>query len=84
VGYTADVKITVSIPGDMLKKVDILAKRFKVSRGQLVLLALREFAGSLTEKDLVKALDATLTEDDRECLEFVRQAARETLKRAEW
>jgi len=83
-GYTADVKITVSIPGEMLRKVDILARRFKVSRSQLVLLALREFAGSLPEEDLVKALDVTLTKDDRQCLDFVRHAARETLKRAEW
>ena len=56
-GYTGSVKITVSIPDDVLRKADLLAKRMKLSRSRLVATAVQRFVGPQSEADLVDALD---------------------------
>ena len=81
----SSVKITVSIPDEVLEQAERLARRTKKSRSQLFSEALQEYVARHAPEAVTEAMD------HRVCAEvaqgedpFVSLAASRVLKRNEW
>jgi len=78
------MKTAVSIPDDVFKGAERLARRTKKSRSQLYSEALREYVARHGTEEITDAMDAVLTELGQSKDDFVSTAARRTLERNEW
>lgn len=78
------MKTAVSIPDEVFKEVERLAKRLKVSRSRLFSMALSEFLARYKSEQVTAQLNRALAEIDEPQDPFVTEAARRTLKRNEW
>jgi hypothetical protein len=76
------VKTAVSIPDDVFRRAERLAKRRKISRSQLYAAALVQLLESEPKTELTEAYDSAF--DDNKGDAFVRDAARRTLASVEW
>jgi metal-responsive CopG/Arc/MetJ family transcriptional regulator len=78
------MKTAVSIPDDVFKSAERLARRLKTSRSEVYSRALSEFVSRHSQDEVTAAMDAALAEigDDRD--PFVSAAARRILERTEW
>ena len=79
------MKVAVSIPDSVFKKLECIAQEEQLSRSALYTRALEEYAQKRRAAQITAQLNAvydTLEEDDN--LEFVREAARQTFARVEW
>jgi metal-responsive CopG/Arc/MetJ family transcriptional regulator len=79
------VKTAISIPDDVFRQAEAVARRSGVSRSQLVSDALREYLARHAPDEVRESFDRVLAdvgegEDDR----FRRVAARRRLKRSTW
>jgi len=76
------VKTAISIPDDVFRRADRLAKQRKVSRSQLYTSALVQLLEAEPKDELTRAYDSAFADDapDR----FTSEAARTVLAGIEW
>ncbi len=78
------MKTAVSIPDDVFEEAERLARRLKISRSRLYAKALAEFLVRHDDDQIRSAMDRVIDEVGPEVDEFVREAANQALRRAEW
>ena len=78
------MKIAISIPDDVFEEAERLADRLQTSRSQLYARALAEFVARHDDDRVQAAMNAVVDEAGPAVDEFTREAARQTLRRAEW
>ncbi len=82
-GYTFGMKTAISIPDDVFRAADELARKLGTSRSQLYARAVREYVARHTEDAITAALDSVYGREEPQD-EFVEKAARAVLERTEW
>jgi metal-responsive CopG/Arc/MetJ family transcriptional regulator len=83
-GYTNGMKTAVSIPDDVFKGAERLARRTKKSRSQLFSDAVREYVARYAPDDVTEALNRVCAELGDTSDKFVSSAAHRILERSEW
>lgn len=83
-GYTNGMKTAVSIPDDVFRGAERLARRTRKSRSQLYSEALTEYVARHASEEMTEAMDRVCDELGHTADEFVTSAARRTLKRNKW
>ena len=83
-GYTHGMKTAVSIPDDIFRGAERLARKTKRSRSRLFSDALKEYLARHTPDSVTVAMDRTWAELDEAKDEFVSSAARRVLEQSEW
>jgi predicted transcriptional regulator len=78
------VKTAVSIPDQVLRQADRLARRLKESRSQLFSNAVAEYVARHTPGPVTQALDELCDELGSQPDAFVTEASRRVLERTEW
>ena len=78
------MKTAVSIPGDVFRAGERLARRLKKSRSQLYAEALAEYVARREPDAVTEAMNAVCANVDTRADPFVRTAARRVLERSEW
>lgn len=83
-GYTKSMKTAVSIPDDVFKEAERLARRTKRSRSQLFSDALREYMVRHSPDEVTDAMNRVCDEVNEPTDPFVASATRRILERNEW
>ena len=78
------MKIAVSIPDDVFKEAEQLARRTKRSRSEVYSRALAEYVARHAPDRVTEAMDRTLAEIGEPADRFVRAASRRLLTRSDW
>jgi len=78
------MKTAISLPDDVFKKAERLAKRAKKSRSQLYCEALREYLARYSPDEVTEALDRVIGENGQPGDRFVALASTQTLARVDW
>ncbi len=78
------MKTAVSIPDDLFRRADELARRFGKNRSEVYREALTEYVARRESGAVTRALDALADDLAGESDGFVAQAARQTLEHSEW
>ena len=78
------MKTAVSIPDDVFKRAESLARRTKKSRSRLFSEALREYVARHSPDEVTEAMNRTYEAIGETKDAFVSAAARRTLERTEW
>lgn len=78
------MKTAVSIPDDVFKGAERLARRSRKSRSELYSDAVREYIARHASDEVTEAYNALCGELGQPVDAFVSQAAERTLKRSEW
>jgi metal-responsive CopG/Arc/MetJ family transcriptional regulator len=78
------MKTAVSIPDDIFKKAERLARRMKKSRSQLFSNALADYVARHAPDHVTEAMNQVCDEVGGELDEFSTAASRRTLERIEW
>ena len=78
------MKTAVSIPDDVFKGAERLARRTRKSRSQLYSDAVREYVARHGRDEVTEAMDRVCAELGQTTDEFVSGASRRTLERSEW
>lgn len=82
--YTSGMKTAVSIPDDVFRQAERLAKRTKKSRSRLFSEALREYVARHAADEVTDAMNRVVDEIGQKRDEFVVLAARRVLEQTEW
>jgi hypothetical protein len=83
-GYNSGMKTAVSIPDEVFRAGESLARRLKLPRSRLYALALADFVERHADEDITRRLNASLAAHPMEVDPFMREAARRTGKRNAW
>src|SRR5713226_516995 len=83
-GYTKGMKTAVSIPDDVFKGAERLARRTRKSRSQLFSDALREYMARHAPEEITDAMNRVCAELGGSRDPFASLAARRVLERSEW
>ncbi len=78
------MKTAVSIPDDLFRRAERLARRTKKSRSQLFSDAVREYVARHAPGEVTDAMDRVCTDFGRPTDKLVSSAARRILERTEW
>lgn len=81
------MKTAISIPDEVFRKAERLARRLKKSRSQLYAEAIDEYTARHTEDEITESWNQALSEageEDAEEARFVAETARRTLERSGW
>ncbi|PWB81324.1 MAG: hypothetical protein C3F08_02335 [Candidatus Methylomirabilota bacterium] len=79
------MKTAVSVPDEIFKQAERLAKRAHMSRSRMFSEALREYVARHTPEEVTEAMDRVCAElGEGAADEFAVAASRETLERNEW
>jgi len=78
------MKTAISIPDDIFKVAERLARRTNKSRSQLFSDAVREYVARHASDDITDAMDRVCAEVDPQPDKFTASASSRILKRAEW
>lgn len=78
------MKIAVSVPDDVFKEAEQLARRMKRSRSMVYSQALAEYVARHASDRVTEAMDRALVEIGESADEFVRATTRRVLKRSDW
>lgn len=76
------MKTAISIPDDVFRRAERLAKSRKISRSELYTTALMRFLEAEPKEDVTRAYDSAFDDDAAD--DFVGAAARSTLETIEW
>jgi len=76
------MKTAISIPDDVFRRAERLAKRRKLSRSELYTAALVRMLEAEPKEDVTRAYDSAFDDDQRDPL--VDTTARSLLSRIEW
>ena len=83
-GYTTGMKTAVSIPEDVFKGAERLARKTKRSRSRLFSDALKEYLARHTPDSVTEAMNRACAGLGAAKDEFASSAARRVLERSEW
>ncbi len=87
-GYTSGMKTAISMPDDVFRKAERLARRTKKSRSQVFTEAVREYIARHAPDEVTDAVNRVCEDlrisPDESGDEFVASAARQVLQRTEW
>ena len=83
-GYTKGMKTAVSIPDDVFRQAESLARHSRKSRSQLYSDALKEYVTRHAPDEVTEGMDRVIGELGQPEDTFVTAAARRILKRTEW
>jgi metal-responsive CopG/Arc/MetJ family transcriptional regulator len=78
------MKTAVSIPDDIFKKAERLARRMKKSRSELFSKALADYVARHAPDHVTETMNQVCAEVGVETDSFVSAASRRTLERVEW
>jgi metal-responsive CopG/Arc/MetJ family transcriptional regulator len=78
------MKTAVSIPDDVFKKAERLAKRANRSRSEVFAAALREYVARHSPDEVTDAMNRVCSELGGQHNEFVEAAGRRLLQKTEW
>ena len=78
------MKTAVSIPGEVLKAAERLARRANKSRSQLFSDALTEYVARHDAEEVTNAMNRVCSELETSSDKFVLSAARRILEQTEW
>jgi metal-responsive CopG/Arc/MetJ family transcriptional regulator len=78
------MKTAVSIPDEIFREAERLARRTKRSRSRLFSDALKEYLIRWNPDKITQAMDAAVEEIGEKNDEFVSKSARRILERSEW
>ncbi len=78
------MKTAISIPDEVFKEAEKLARRKKKSRSQLYSEAVREYVLRHSDDKITDAINRVVDEVGRDVNPFATEAARRTLERTEW
>lgn len=81
------MKTAISIPDDVFKKAERLARRLNKSRSQLYSEAVAEYTARHSDDEITESWNRMLADPeaaDPELDAFVAEAARRTLEHSEW
>ena len=78
------MKTAVSIPDDVFKSAERLARRTQKSRSRLFSDAVREYVSRHAPEDVTDAMDQVCAELGHTADKFVSSGARRVLERSEW
>ena len=78
------MKTAVSIPDDVFKSAERLARRTQKSRSRLFSDAVREYVSRHAPEDVTDAMDQVCAELGHTADKLVSSAARRVLERSEW
>lgn len=78
------MKTAVSIPDDVFRGAERLARRTKRSRSQVFADALREYLSRHAAHEVTEAMNRVCAEQGLERDEFVSLAARRIIERSSW
>ena len=78
------MKTAVSIPDDVFRGAERLARRFKKTRSRVFSDALREYVARHSEEEVTEAMNRVCAEVGSQKDAFVSTAARRALERSEW
>lgn len=82
--HTPGMKTAVSIPDDIFKKAERLARRMKKSRSELFSKALADYVARHEPDHVTEAMNQVCAEVGVETDAFTSAAARRILERVEW
>ena len=82
--YTPSMKTAVSIPDDVFRRADRLAKRLKRSRSRLYADALREYVARHDPAAITASINEAIRLHGQPTDEVWLRAGMETLRRVEW
>jgi metal-responsive CopG/Arc/MetJ family transcriptional regulator len=83
-GYTTGMKTAVSIPDELFKGAERLARRTRKSRSQLFSDALREYIARHSSEEVTEAMNRVCATLEEPVDQFVSLAARRILESSEW
>jgi predicted transcriptional regulator len=78
------MKTALSIPDDVFKRGERLARRLHTSRSQLYARALADFVVQHEDDQITSSMNEVIREVGAEADLFTRRAASQTLRRVEW
>ena len=78
------MRTSVSIPDDVLKKIEQLARHARRSRGELISTALSEYIARHAPDDVAEAIDRVIADVGGSQDVFSATAARRILAETEW
>ena len=78
------MKVAVSIPDELFKQAERLAKKLKKSRSKLYALAVAEYLARQREDEITESVNQALAEVGDQADPFVEAAADELLRNVEW
>jgi predicted transcriptional regulator len=78
------MKTAISIPEEVFRNAEALARQLSISRSQLYSRALREYVSRHAPDRVTETLDRLCGELDEETDRFVAAASRRILERTEW
>ncbi len=78
------MKTAVSIPDDLFRRADDLARRLGKSRSQVYREALSEYVLRRDARSVTRALDNVVDEVGQQADPWLDAAGRRTLQRSEW
>lgn len=78
------MKTAISVPDELYRKVESLARRTRKSRSRVVSDALREYLARHLPDQVTDTMNSVIDEVGEETDAFSREAARRTLGRSEW
>jgi metal-responsive CopG/Arc/MetJ family transcriptional regulator len=78
------MKTAISIPDDVFKRAERVAKRLGVSRSELFTRAMREYLGASRDAAITASYDAAFAADDDDLASFRHEATRKALLNVEW
>lgn len=85
IGYTSGMKTAISLPDDLFRTADRLAKRSGKSRSQLYADALAEYVARHSPDEITEAMNAVVDRIAEPAPDpFVTRAAMQILERTEW
>jgi hypothetical protein len=76
------MKTAISIPDDVFRRAERLAKQRKISRSQLYTAALEQLLDAEPKDDVTRAYDSAFSDDEPDA--FIRAAGRRALANVEW
>ena len=83
-GYTISMKTAISIPDEIFKKAERLARRLGISRSHLYRLAVEDYVKKRRPESITNAMNRVLDKVEASGDEFVSSAAQRVLARTEW
>jgi predicted transcriptional regulator len=82
-GYTFSMRTAVSVPDDVFRKAERLARRTRKSRNQVLSEALREYVARHAPDEITEAMNRVVAATGERADEFAAAASRRALERTE-
>jgi hypothetical protein len=83
-GYTVGMKTAISVPDDLFRKAERIARETRKSRSQIFSEALRDYVARHDPDEITMALDRVVEAEGASETAFSSSAAGQALERSEW